>query len=129
MGELLWNGFELQLKQNTVQQYNFVRPITSIFNSGTGSLTIESLWMPSTISTGAGVFVDLANDTLGTLSSSGYDLRWLTNGVPTIGGGIKCLHFKSGFTVTETFDLTTSQNQLDIISTGATDAEMRIFIE
>ena len=127
-GELLWNGLELQLKQNTIQQYNFVRPITSTLNSGTGTLTIESLWMPSTITAGVGIFADSVNDTLGTLTLSGYDLRWLTNGVPTIGGGIKCLHFKSGFTVAETLNITTGQNQLDITSNGVTDAEMKYHI-
>ena len=38
-----------------------------------------------TLTVAAGVF--LSNNTL-----SRYDWRWLTNGVPTIGGGIKCLH-------------------------------------
>ena len=113
-GEMLWNGLELQLKQNTVQQYNFVRPITSILNTGTGSLTIKSIWMPSTVSGGMGIFVDNANDTLGTLTLSSYSLRWLISGVPSL--NIQCLHFKSGFSVTETFNLTTNRNQLDIYS-------------
>jgi len=55
-----------------------------------------------------------------------YDLRWLTSGVPTL--NIQCLHFKSGFTVTETFNVSTSQNQLDITSTGITDAQMKTHI-
>ena len=55
-----------------------------------------------------------------------YDLRWLTSGVPTL--NIQCLHFKSGFTVTETFNVSTSQNQLDITSTGITDAQMKTHV-
>ena len=126
-GQLLWNGAELQLKQNSFQTINSVRPISASL-TGAGSLTIESLWMPSTVTGGAGIFADSANDTLGTLTLSGYDLRWLTNGVPTLYGGIKCLHFKSGFSIAETLNIGTGQNQLDITSNGVTDAEMKSHI-
>ena len=126
-GELLWNGSEIQLKQNSFQQINSVRPISASLTGAT-SLTIESLWMPSTVTGGAGIFADSVNDTLGTLTLSGYDLRWLTNGVPTLYGGIKCLHFKSGFSIAETLNIGTGQNQLDITSTGVTDAEMNSHI-
>ena len=59
---------------------------------------------------------------------SGYDLRWLTNSVPTIGGGIRCLHFKSGFSIAQTVNLSSGQNDLDITATGVTDAEMKAHI-
>ena len=99
VGQLLWNGDELQLKQNSFQQINSVLPISI---SGGTTVTIESLWKPSTVSLSAGAF-GIANDTLGTLALSGYDLRWLTTGVPSI--AIKCLHFKAGFTVAERLTL------------------------
>ena len=130
-GQLLWNGAELQLKQDSLQQLNYVRPIVASWSGGGGgttSLMIESLWMPSTVTAGVGIFADSVNDTLGTLALSGYDLRWLTTGVPTLFGGIKCLHFKSGFTVAETLNVATGQNQLDITSNGVTDAEMKYHI-
>jgi len=75
----------------------------------------------ATLTTGAGAF--LASNVV-----SGYDLRWLTNGVPTIGGGIRCLHFKSGFQISETLNIGSGQNQLDITATGVTDAAMKSHI-
>jgi len=75
----------------------------------------------ATLTTGAGAF--LASNVV-----SGYDLRWLTNGVPTIGGGIRCLHFKSGFAISETLNIGSGQNQLDITATGVTDAAMKTHI-
>jgi len=75
----------------------------------------------ATLTVGAGAF--LASNVV-----SGYDLRWLTNGVPTIGGGIRCLHFKSGFQISETLNISSGQNQLDITATGVTDAAMRAHI-
>jgi len=128
-GELLWNGAELQLKQNTLQTINYVRPIVASWGGvgGNTSLTIESLFMPSTVVASTGIF-KVANDTTGVLTLSSYDLRWLTTGVPTLYGGIQCLHFKSGFTVTETLNIGTGQNQLDITANGVTDAEMNYHI-
>ena len=121
-GQLLWNGAELQLKQNSFQQINSVLPISL---SGSNNITIESLFKPSSVSLGAGVF-GVANDTTGALALSGYDLRWLTTGVPSI--AIKCLHFKTGFTVAETFNVASGQQQLDITATGITDAEAKALI-
>ena len=69
----------------------------------------------ATLTASTGVFLNGS-----TLTS--YDLRWLTNSVPTIGGGMQCLHFESGFTVAETLNLSSGQNQLDKTSTGVTDA-------
>ena len=65
-GELLWNGAELQLKQDSFQSINYVRPIVASWTGvGNTSLTIESLFMPSTVIAGDGIFA-VANDTLGT---------------------------------------------------------------
>ena len=62
-GELLWNGAELQLKQNSFQQINTVAPLSA---SGSNILTLETLWKPSTVTVGTGI-TSTANDTLGTL--------------------------------------------------------------
>ena len=62
-GELLWNGAELQLKQNSFQQINTVAPLSV---SGSTTITLESLWKPSTVTVGTGI-TSIANDTLGTL--------------------------------------------------------------
>ena len=59
---------------------------------------------------------------------SGYDLRWLTNSIPAIGGGIRYLHFKSGFSIAQTVNLSSGSNNLDITAVGVTDAEMRAHI-
>ena len=59
---------------------------------------------------------------------AGYDLRWLTNGVPTIGGGIRCLHLKSGFSIAQTFNLSSGQNDLEIKAVGVTDAGTKAHI-
>ena len=40
-GELLWNGLEVQLRQNAFHQINVVAPLTA---SGSNILTIDSLW-------------------------------------------------------------------------------------
>ena len=127
-GELLWDDNEIQLKKDSFQSINYVLPIiaswTGINNT---SLTIESLFMPSTVIASTGIF-KVANDTTGVLTLSSYDLRWLTTGVPTLYGGIQCLHFKSGFTVTETLNIATGQNQLDITANGVTDTELKTHI-
>ena len=64
-GELLWNGLEVQLKQNAFQQINTVLPLSA---SGANTITIESLFKPSTVS--GNDLTILANDSLGTLSIS-----------------------------------------------------------
>ncbi len=61
-------------------------------------------------------------------TASGDDLRWLMNSVPTMGGGIRCLHFKSGFSIAQTMNLSSGQNDLDITATGVTDAEMKAHV-
>jgi len=62
-GELLWGGQELQLRANAFQQINAVAPISV---SGSNTLTIESLWKPSTV---AGTHITTtADDALGTLA-------------------------------------------------------------
>ena len=63
-GKLLWNGGEVQMAANTFQQFNFVAPMTSSVQGS--SLTIESLWMPSTVAPGLGL-LSVPNDALGTL--------------------------------------------------------------
>jgi len=63
-GELLWNGQELQLRQNAFHQINAILPVSI---SGSNILTIESLWKPSNVMAGTGVVTN-ANNTLGTLT-------------------------------------------------------------
>ena len=63
-GELLWDNQEVQLKINTFQQINAVLPIAI---SGSNIITIESLWKPSNVTAGAGLW-GVASDALGTLS-------------------------------------------------------------
>jgi len=62
-GELLWNGLEVQLRQNAFHQINAVAPLTA---SGSNTLTIDSLWKPSTITVGTGIQA-VASDANGTL--------------------------------------------------------------
>ena len=62
-GELLWNGLEVQLRQNAFHQINVVAPLT---DSRSNILTIDSLWKPSTISVGTGIQA-VASDANGTL--------------------------------------------------------------
>ena len=106
-GGLIWNASQLATI-NDLSNYTNTSALTVLLNTKQATLTAST-----------GVFLTGATLT-------GYDLRWLTTGVPTL--NIQCLHFKSGFTVTETFNLSTSQNQLDITSTGVTDAEMKTHI-
>ena len=108
-GALLWNGSQLAT-------------ITDLSNySTTAQMNTALATKQNTMSVGAGAF--LSGTTV-----SGYDLRWLTNSVPTIGGGIRCLHFKSGFSIAQTVNLSSGQNDLDITATGVTDAEMKAHI-
>ena len=108
-GALLWNGGQLAT-------------ITDLSNySTTAQMNTALATKQNTMSFGAGAFLS------GT-AVSGYDLRWLTNSVPTIGGGIRCLHFKSGFSIAQTVNLSSGQNDLDITATGVTDAEMKAHI-
>ena len=65
-GELLWNGLEVQLRQNAFHQINVVAPLTA---SGSNILTIDSLWNPSTITVGTGIQA-VASDANGTLFST-----------------------------------------------------------
>jgi len=58
-----------------------------------------------TLTAGDGIFFN------GSTSSS-YGLRWLTNGTPTITQ--KDLHFKTGFSVAETINLSSGNNELAI---------------
>ena len=62
-GELLWNGLEVQLRQNAFHQINVVAPLTA---SGSNILTIDSLWKPSTVTVGTGIQA-VASDANGTL--------------------------------------------------------------
>ena len=62
-GELLRNGFEVQLRQNAFHQINVVAPLTA---SGSNILTIDSLWKPSTVTVGMGIQA-VASDANGTL--------------------------------------------------------------
>ena len=62
-GELLWNSQELQLKQNAFQQINVAAPLTV---SGSNSITIDTLWKPSTVTVGTGLQTT-ASDASGTL--------------------------------------------------------------
>lgn len=61
---LLWNGQELQLRQNAFHQMNVAAPLTL---SGANVITIDTLWKPSTVSVAAGLLT-LANDDAGTLN-------------------------------------------------------------
>ena len=63
-GQLLWGGQEVQLKANSFQQINVVAPLTI---SGSTSVTLESLWKPSSLSLGSGLS-GVASDANGTLS-------------------------------------------------------------
>ena len=65
-GELLWNGLEVQLRQNAFHQINVVAPLTA---SGSNILTIDSLWKPSTVTVGTGIQA-VASDANGTLQLS-----------------------------------------------------------
>ena len=62
-GELLWNGSEVQLRQNAFHQINVVAPLTV---SGSNSITIDTLWKPSTVTVGTGLQAT-ASDANGTL--------------------------------------------------------------
>jgi len=62
-GELLWNGSEVQLKQNAFQQINVVAPLTV---SGSNAITIDTLWKPSVVTVGTGLQA-IASDANGTL--------------------------------------------------------------
>ena len=42
-GELLWNGLEVQLRQNAFHQISVVAPLTI---SGSNSITLDTLWKP-----------------------------------------------------------------------------------
>ena len=108
-GALLWNGSQLAT-------------ITDLFNySTTAQMNTTLATKQNTMSVGAEAF--LSGTTV-----SGYDLRWLTNSVPTIGGGIRCLHFKSGFSIAQTMNLSSGQNDLDITATGVTNVDMKAHI-
>jgi hypothetical protein len=65
-GQLLWNDLEIQLKQDSFQQINSILPITTVL-TGTNSLTIESLFKPSSVSVGNGIIIT-QNDTTGILT-------------------------------------------------------------
>ena len=65
-GELLWNGQELQLRQNAFHQINVAAPLTI---SGANVITIDTLWKPSTVSVATGLLA-VANDAAGTLNLS-----------------------------------------------------------
>ena len=62
-GELLWNGLELQLRQNAFHSIAVAAPLTI---SGANSITIDTLWKPSTV-TGTHI-TTTANDQTGTLA-------------------------------------------------------------
>ena len=62
-GELLWDGLEVQLRQNAFHQINVVAPLTA---SGANVLTLDTLWKPSTVTTLTGLTA-VANDALGQL--------------------------------------------------------------
>ncbi len=51
-GELLWNGLEVQLRQNAFHQISVAAPLTV---SGSNSITLDTLWKPSTVTVGAGI--------------------------------------------------------------------------
>jgi len=61
---LLWDNQEVQLRTNAFHQINSVLPIVI---SGANIVTVESLWKPSSVTAGAGLW-GVASDTLGTLS-------------------------------------------------------------
>ncbi len=71
-GKLLWDGGEVQMAANSFTQLSVVAPLTI---SGSNSVTIDTLWKPSTVTCSAGM-VPTANDSLGTLS---LDLDFLEN--------------------------------------------------
>ena len=62
-GELLWNGLEVQLRQNAFHQINVAAPLTV---SGSNSITLDTLWKPSTVTVGTGIQA-VASDANGTL--------------------------------------------------------------
>jgi hypothetical protein len=62
-GELLWNGLEVQLRQNAFHQISVVAPLTI---SGSNSITLDTLWKPSTVTVGTGIQA-VASDANGTL--------------------------------------------------------------
>ena len=62
-GELLWNGLEVQLRQNAFHQINVAAPLTV---SGANSITLDTLWKPSTVTVGTGIQA-VASDANGTL--------------------------------------------------------------
>ena len=68
-GELLWNGLEVQLRQNAFHQINTVAPLTA---SGSNILTIDSLWKPSTVTVGTGIQA-VASDANGTLLTTKFN--------------------------------------------------------
>ena len=112
-GALTWNSVQLVDANNLTTQLGSYTTSTA--------LTTLLATKQATISVAAGAFLSGA-------TIAGYDLRWLTNGVPTIGGGIRCLHFKSGFSISETLNLSSGQNDLDITAIGVTDVEMKAHI-
>ena len=94
---------------NVLQAY----PTTAVMNNTLSSYALTTAMntalaaKQATLTTGPGAF--LTGSAL-----SGYGLRWLTNGSPST--AIHDLHFKSGFTIAETFDLGTGRTALDITS-------------
>jgi hypothetical protein len=62
-GELLWNGLEVQLRQNAFHQINVAAPLTA---AGANIITLDTLWKPSTVTVLQGI-TSVFNDTLGTL--------------------------------------------------------------
>lgn len=97
--------------------------LTTQLRSYTTSTALTTLLATkqATISVAAGAFLSGA-------TIAGSDLKWLTNGVPTIGGVLGCLHFESGFSIAGTPNLPNGQNDLDITAIGVTDAEMKAHI-
>ncbi len=70
-----------------------------------------------TLTTGAGAF--LSGATL-----SGYDLRW-QGGAPSIGGGIRCIHFRAGLVANEVYNVSTGQNDYDL-STEVSNSSLSV---
>ena len=116
-GELLWDNQEVQLKINTFHQINAVLPIVI---SGANIVTIESLWKPSSVTAGAGLW-GVASDTLGTLSLGVHFSSYSTTTQMNTALALKAddVAVAGGF-ASVNFELSTKQDRLNGVSRSPT---------
>jgi len=110
-GELLWNGGEVQLRQNAFHSISVASPLTV---SGANSIVIDTLWKPSSVTGGYGINTQ-AVDAVGTLT-----LAADTNTIATVSSLTAGLNGKQD-TLVAGSNITLNGNTISAAS-GATQA-------